>query len=124
MLIGLDIGIRAVDPVELAMVIERAVAGPDPADDLEIFAGAPVAVVLGQEVAFAGLILIAGAGDDVQRHPALRQLVEGGNLPRRQRRCNGARTVRDQELDPLGMVGGIKRDGETFGSGSVISDQH
>jgi len=31
--------------------------------------------------------------------------------------------VRDQELDPLGMVGGIERDGETFGGGGVISDQ-
>ena len=57
LLIGLDVGIRALDPIELAMVVERAVAGPDPANDIEIFAGAAVAVVLGQEIAFAGLIL-------------------------------------------------------------------
>jgi hypothetical protein len=57
LLIGFDVGIGALDAIKLAVVIERAVAGPDPADDIEIFAGAAVAIVLGQEVAFAGLIL-------------------------------------------------------------------
>ena len=105
------------------MVIDRAVAGPELAHHVEILAGAAVAVVLGQEVAFAGLVRVAGAGDDVQRHPPLRELVEGRDLPRRQRRRHRARPVRDQELDPLGVVGRIKRDRETFGGGSVISNE-
>jgi hypothetical protein len=32
--------------------------------------------------------------------------------------------VRDQKLDPLGMVGRIKRDREPFGGGGVIPDEH
>ena len=71
LLIRLDIGIAALDTVELALVIDRAFAGPKLPHHVQIFAGAAVAVVLGQEVAFAGLVRIAGAGDDVQRHPAL-----------------------------------------------------
>src|SRR4029079_8272755 len=58
------------------------------------------------------------------RHPALGELVEGGDLPSRERRRHRARTVRDQELDSLGMVGGIERDRKTFGRGSVIADQN
>ena len=105
------------------MVIDRAVAGPELPHHVEVFAGAPVAVVLGQEVAFAGLILVAGAGDDMQGHAALRQLVEGRDLPRRQRWRHRTRPVRDQELDPLGVVGRIKRNRETFGRRGVISDE-
>ena len=106
------------------MVVDRAVAGPELPHHLEIFAGAAIAVVLGQEVAFAGLIRVAGAGDDMQRHPPLRELVEGRDLPRRQRRRHRARPVRDQELDSFGVVGRIKRNRKTFGGGSVISNEN
>ena len=123
LLIRLDIGERAFDPVERAMVVERAVAGPDFPHHVEIFAGSAVAVVLRQEVAFAGLILVAGACDDMQRHPALCELVEGRDLPRRERGRDRARPVRDQELDPLGVVGRVKRDGKTFGRRRVIADE-
>ena len=37
-LIRLDVGVRAFDPVELAVMIERRVAGPHPAHHVEIFA--------------------------------------------------------------------------------------
>jgi hypothetical protein len=60
----------------------------------------------------------------VQRHPALRELVEGRDLPRGECRCHRTRPVRDQELDPLGVVGGIKRDGEPFGGGGVIPNEN
>src|SRR3546814_19497996 len=63
----LDVGIAALDAVELAVVVDRAVAGPELAHHVQIFAGAAVAVVLGQEVALAGLVRVAGAGDDMQR---------------------------------------------------------
>ena len=89
-----------------------------------IFRGAAIAIVLGQEVAFAGLVRVAGASDHVQRHPPLRELVEGGDLPRGQRGRHRARAMRDQEFDPLGVVGCIERDGKTFGGRGVISDQH
>jgi hypothetical protein len=54
----------------------------------------------------------------------LRELVEGRDLPRRQRRRDRARPMRDQELDPLGVVGGIQCNGKAFGRRSVISDKH
>jgi len=54
----------------------------------------------------------------------LRQLVEGRDLPRRQRRRHRARPVRDQELDPFGVVGGVKRYRKTFGGGRVISNEN
>ena len=123
LLMRLDVGVGALDAVELAAVIERAVAGPHLAHHFQIFAGATVTVILGQEVALARLILVAGAGDDVQRHPALRELVEGRDLPRGQRRRHRARPVRDQEFDPFGVVGSIERDAKTFGRRSVISDE-
>ena len=116
--------VAALDAVELAVVVDRAVAGPELPHHVEILAGAAVAVVLGQEVAFAGLIRVAGAGDDMQRHPPLRELVEGRDLPRRERRRHRTRPVRDQELDPLGVVGGIKRNRKTFGGGGVISNEN
>ena len=99
----LDVGIAALDAVEFALVVERAVADPEFPQYVQIFAGAAVAVVLGQEVALAGLIRVAGAGDDMQRHPALRELVEGRDLPRRQRRRHRARPVRDQADDLIGI---------------------
>jgi hypothetical protein len=32
--------------------------------------------------------------------------------------------VRDQELDPFGVVGRIERDRKTFGGGSVVSNEY
>ena len=60
----------------------------------------------------------------MQCHPALRELVEGRDLPRRQRRRHRARPVRDQELDPFSVVGGIKRNRKTFGGRGVISNEN
>jgi hypothetical protein len=108
LLIGLDVGIGAFDPIKLAVVVERSVAGPHPAHDIEIFAGAPVTIGLGQEVAFAGLILFGGAGNDVQRHPALGELVEGCDLPRRQHGRDGTWPMRNQKFYSRG-VGRIAR---------------
>src|SRR6187455_1801324 len=106
------------------MMIDRAVAGPELPHHVEIFARAAVAVVLGQEVTLAGLVRVAGAGDDMQRHPPLRELVEGRDLPRGKCWRYRSRPVRDQELDPLGMVGGIKCNRKTFGGRGVISNQN
>ena len=107
-------------------MIERTVARPHLADHVEVFAAAPVAVDLGQEVAFAGLIFIRRAGNDVQQQPALRELVGEGRdlLPRGERRRHRARTVSDQELDPLGMIGGVERYAEPFRGRGVVADQH
>jgi hypothetical protein len=105
-------------------VIERAVAAPHLLHDIEIFAAAPVTIGLGQEVAFAGLILFGGAGDDMQRHSALRELVEGRDLSRRQRRCDRTRSMRDQKFYALGVISGIERNAKAFGRRGVIPHQH
>jgi hypothetical protein len=67
---GADGGQRALQPVELALVVEALGRRPLALDDVEELVGAPVPGRLVGEVAIAGLVGVVAAGDDVQGDPA------------------------------------------------------
>src|SRR5206468_9860106 len=67
---GLDVGERALDPIELAGEVEGLLRRPDAAHDLQIFVGPAVAGVVVEPVAVARLLGVAAAGDDVQGQAA------------------------------------------------------
>ena len=91
------------DLVIFAVVVERLLAGPFGADDVEEFAGARVALVLVVErVAVLAQLGGVAAGDDVKRDAAAGELVERGELARQQRRRSKARPLRDHDLEFLG----------------------
>src|SRR5271165_6553253 len=79
-------GEAALEAIILAGEIKWHIAGPDAAKHLQIFVGAGVALVLGQEVAVLAHLRIVTAGDDVDGHAPLRDLIERGELPGRKRR--------------------------------------
>ena len=64
------------------------------------------------------------AGDDVHRDPAVAELVEGGELAGGERRGDEAGAVRDQEAEPLGVRGGVRRDLGAVGLRGRVADQH
>ena len=119
----MDVGLRAAHLVELAREVEAPLARPGELHHLEIFGGAAVALLLEREVAVAMLLGIARPGDDVQGDAALGEMVEGRDLARRQGRRDEARPVRDQEAQPLGVVGRILRDQEALGRRRGVADQ-
>ena len=99
----LDFGEAGLEAVVLALVVEGLVAGPQPAQQRQVFVGALVALVVVQVVAIAALLGIRPAGDEVHAQPATAELVERGDLPRRQRGHREARPVRQHEMHALGV---------------------
>jgi hypothetical protein len=55
-----------------------------------------VPLVLGQAVALALLLVVGAAGDEVDRHPPVADLVDGGEGLGRERRVGNVRPVRQQ----------------------------
>ena len=87
------------DLVIFAVVIERLLAGPRGADDVEEFAGPRIALILVVErVAILTQFAGVAAGDDVKRHAATGKLVQRRKLAREQRRRGKARPLRDHDL--------------------------
>src|SRR6202034_3133571 len=74
----LDVGLEVLEPVELALVADRAVLGPDTAQDLDEFLGAAIALLLGRVVALATHFVIGAAGDDVDPGPAAADPIQPG----------------------------------------------
>ena len=97
------------EAVVLAVVVERLVARPRLLEDLDVLEGAGVALVLGQEVALALLLVVVAAGDEVQRQPAVADLVERGERLGRERRDRQVRAVGQQQLQPFGVAGDVRR---------------
>ena len=114
----------ALEAVELAAVVDRAVGGPDRAQHLEVLVGAAVARVVVEVVAVASLIGVAAARDHVHREPAARELVERGELARGDRRRDEPRPVGEQDAEALGVGEHVGRDDEAVGGVRVVADQH
>ena len=87
-----------------ARVIERLALGPHPLHDLDVLAGAVVALVVAQEVALALLFVVVAAGDEVHREPAAADLVERREGLGRERRDREVRAVREQHLQRVGVA--------------------
>ena len=109
--------------VELALEVEALLARPGELHHLDIFGGAAVAHVLGREVAVALLLGVARARDDVQRDPALGQVIEGRDLACGQRRRDEARPVRDQVAQPFGVLRCVLGDEKALGRRRRVADQ-
>jgi hypothetical protein len=120
----LDVAVRAADPVELAVGVERLGGGELAAQQAHELGGAGVAAVVVREVAVALLVQLVAAGDVVDGHPAAPgQLVQRGQLPGHQGRGDEPRPVGDQHLEPRGRVQHVRRNREPVGAGGVVADQ-
>src|SRR6188508_711883 len=92
---GLHLRKASLDLVVLAIVIERLLAGPFGAKDVEKFAGSRVALVLVvKRISVLPQLGGVAAGDDMKRDAAAGKLVEGCELTREQRRRGEARPLR------------------------------
>ena len=96
-----DVAHEVVEAVVLALVVERLVGGPGLLDDLDVLAGAGVALVLGEGVALAALLVVVAAGDEVDGQPAVADLVEGGERLGGERRVGHVRAVGEQDLQTV-----------------------
>jgi hypothetical protein len=105
------------------LIVERLFAGPFLADDVQILAGAGVALVLGQVVAVLGQLVVRAAGDDVHGNAAAGELVQRGQLAGRD--CGGgeAGAVGDHEAQALGYRRGMRDDQLAFRRGRAEGDQ-
>ena len=117
-------GERAPHGVELAVDVERLGRRPRAAHDVEVLVGAPVAGRLVEEVAVAGLLLVAAAGDDVHRQATARELVERGQLAGRHRRRHEARAMGEQHAEALGRLQHPRRHDEAVRGEGEVADQH
>ena len=114
----------ALEAVELAVVVDRAVGRPERAEDVEVLVGAAVARVVVEEVAVAPLVGVAAAGDDVHGDAPARELVERRELARRQRGRDEPGPVGEQHAEPLGVGEDVGGDEEAVRSVRVVADQH
>jgi hypothetical protein len=121
---GLDLGVCPGHPVELALVIEGPLLSPRAPQHGQVLVGAAIARVVVEPVAVPGLVRIAAPRDDVERHPAARELVQGRRLARGERRRHEAGAVGDEKADTLGVGGGIGGHEEAVSGGGGIAHQH
>jgi hypothetical protein len=121
---GLDVEHEVVEGVVLAVEVEGRPLGPRPLEDLDRLAGAVVAAVLGQRVAFALLLVVVAAGDDVQREAPAGDLVERGHGLRRERRVGDVRAVGQQQLQPLGAAGDQGGGLRGIGASRAVRGEH
>ena len=111
-------------PIEFAVMVERLLLGPGPAQQTDIFRGAAIACFVVGPVPVPGLIGVAAAGNDMDRETAAAQLVERRELARGKRRRNKAWAVRQQKAEPLGHRGGMRPDQKSVRRIREIADQH
>ncbi len=100
-----DIADEVLERVVASGVIERLARGPHLLDDLDVLARARVAVVLGEAVALAGLLVVVAAGDEVDGDAAVADLIDRGERLGRVRRDRQVRAVGQQQLQGLGARG-------------------
>lgn len=113
------VGEAAFEAIEPAGVIERLVARPDAPHHLEIFVGARIALVVGEEITVLPLFGIASAGDDMDYDASAGELVERRELARCERGRGESRPVRDHEPEPLRHRRGMPGDQNAFRRGRV-----
>ncbi len=121
--IGLTVEKALLEAVVLPLIVERCRRCPGCLDDIEVFARAGVALVLGEEVAVLLEFLIVAAGDDVHAGPAVGEVIEGGELAGRDGRRREAGPVRDHQIDALRHRGRIGRDQLAVRRGGVEGDE-
>lgn len=119
----LDVGARAAQAIELALEVEALVAGPHALHHLDVLGGAAIAHFLGGEVALVLLLGIAGARDDVDRDAPAGELIEGGDLARRQGRRDESRTMGDEKTQPFGVLRRVLGDQKPLGRRRGVADQ-
>jgi hypothetical protein len=117
------LGVGPVEPIELAVVVDRSIGRPQFAEDFQVLVGTPIPLVVVEVVAVALLLGVAAAGDDVHSEAAGAELVEGGQLAGGHRGRNEPRAVSQQYPKVFGVGEGIGGDDETVGAGRVIADQ-
>src|SRR5215472_9787935 len=78
-----DIGMRALNTIELTRKIERPVIRPGQLHQLKIFRRPSIALVLWAEIPVSMLLIIRFARDDVDGKPAASQMIERGDLARK-----------------------------------------
>ena len=121
---GLDDAVRALEPVELALVVEGLVGGERPAQDLHVLGGPPVAVIVRDEVAVPVLVGLVATGDEVNRDAAAAgEVVERRELARHEGRLGESGPVGNEHAQPLGDVQRVRRDREPVDPGRAIADQ-
>jgi hypothetical protein len=87
------IGMRSLDPVEPAIKIEGALAGPSAFHQVQIFLRSLIPFRLWREVAVALLLGIRLSSDDVEGEATAGQPIEGRDLAGEQRRRDEARPM-------------------------------
>ena len=121
---GRDVRHRPLDPVEVAVVVERRPGRPRLAEHPDVLGRAAVPVAVVGEVAVAGLVGVAAAADDVHGGPAPAELVERGELAGRQRRGHEPGAVGHEQAQALRGRGHVGADEEPVGGVREVADQH
>src|SRR5471032_1221775 len=117
-------GVLALDVILRAVVVERPRRAPGLFHDVEIFVGALVALVVVEVIAVALLLGVVAAADDVDRHAAVAELVEGGELACRQGRRHEAGTMRQQDAQFIRLRGDVGGDLEAVHRAAAVRHQH
>ena len=104
----------APDAIEVARKIERLFVRPDEFHQFQIFRCPPITRVFGAEIPISVLLVIRLTGDDVNREPATRQMIERCDLACQQGRSHEARPVCDEIAQPLRPHRRIQGDQEPF----------
>ncbi len=121
---GEDIADEIVEAVVLALVVEGPAGRPDLLDDLDVLAGAGVALVLGEGVALAALLVVVAAGDEVDGQPALADLVEGGEGLGGEGGIGHVRPVGQQDLQALQPARDVRGGGCGVRGAGAVGEQH
>src|ERR1700730_6704133 len=86
-----NIGMRALDAIEVARKIERLFVRPDELHQSQISRCPPITLLFGAEIPISMLLVIRLTGDDVNRESAARQMIERCDLACQQGRSHEAR---------------------------------
>ena len=119
-----DVGVGAIDAVELAGVVERLAGRPRPAQHSDVLGRSAVAHAVVGEVPVPGLVGVAAAADDVDGGTALAELIERGQLAGGQGRGDEARSMGEQEAEALGGRGDVGGDEEPVRGVGEVADEH
>src|SRR5579871_3160513 len=111
------------EPVIPAVVRDWPRFGPDALQDLHVFIGACIPLILIEPVAIAMLIHIVAAADDMDRRTTTGNLIKRRKFAGREGWCDETRPMRDQEADPIGVRCGTGRNQETVRTIRKISDK-
>src|SRR5439155_21554863 len=99
------------------------IGGPDLLQNVQVLVGATVPPVVIEIVAVLALIGIAAAGDDVQREPSARKLIESRKLAGGDRGRDKAGPMGQQYAEPLRIGRRVRGNQEAVRSVRVVADE-